>query len=80
MTTQRLASGALTWYNITDPTIHDIAGLRRAFPAFSELHLEDALSRIERLRIKTTQDGVLKLLVLSSHVGMLAYFRTRNWL
>ena len=63
MTTQRLASGALTWYNITDPTIHDIAGLRRAFPAFSELHLEDALSRIERPKRAVEESYVFLVLI-----------------
>jgi hypothetical protein len=71
MTTQRLAAGALTWYNITDPTIHDIAGLRRAFPAFFELHLEDALNRIER-------PGIVVARVLGPLLQ--SYFRTRNWL
>ncbi len=51
MATQRFSYGNLRWYDIADPTIHDIAGLRRAFPQLSELNLEDAISNIERPKL-----------------------------
>jgi len=51
MATQHFSYGNLRWYDITDPTIRDIAGLRDAFPQLSELNLEDALSNIERPKL-----------------------------
>lgn len=56
MATQRFTHGDHVWYDITDPTIHDIAGIRRTFPQISELNLEDALSIIERPKYDQEDD------------------------
>lgn len=51
MTTQRIASEKVVWTNITDPTLHDVAVLRRAYPNIHPLNLEDITSHIERPKI-----------------------------
>jgi magnesium transporter len=58
MTTQKYTAGTLSWVDVTDPALHDMAGLRRAFPQFSELNLEDVLSHIERPKIDVHDDYV----------------------
>lgn len=56
MSTERITTERVSWYNITEATIHDIAMLRRAFPDFHPLNLEDALSYIERPKIDFHDD------------------------
>ncbi|MBW4436500.1 MAG: magnesium transporter CorA family protein [Pleurocapsa minor GSE-CHR-MK-17-07R] len=59
----KLTYGSFTWYDINDPTIHDIAGLRRALPRLSELNLEDALSNIERPKFDYEDDYMFVVLL-----------------
>jgi magnesium transporter len=50
----RLTSNRTTWVNIVRPTVQDVEALRRLYPYFHPLNLEDVLSRIERPK---TDDG-----------------------
>jgi magnesium transporter len=56
MTTQRITGERITWINITDPTIHDVAWLRRNYPFFHPLNLEDVISHIERPKVDDEGD------------------------
>lgn len=56
MTTQRIASERVVWTNITDPTLHDVAALRRTYPNIHPLNLEDITSHIERPKIDFQDD------------------------
>jgi magnesium transporter len=56
MTTQSVAGERITWVNIPDPTIHDVAWLRRHYPFFHPLNLEDAISHIERPKLDDEGD------------------------
>jgi len=56
MTTQRITGERITWVNITDPTIHDVAWLRRNYPFFHPLNLEDMISHIERPKVDDEGD------------------------
>jgi magnesium transporter len=48
MATQKITSATVKWHDINDPTIHDVAELRRSFPNIHPLNLEDIVSFIER--------------------------------
>jgi magnesium transporter len=56
MTTQRITGERITWVNITDPTIHDVAWLRRNYSFFHPLNLEDVISHIERPKVDDEGD------------------------
>ena len=56
MAYQTLTQEHLTWTDITNPTVNDIARLGKAYPAFHPLDLEDCLSRIERPKIDAYDD------------------------
>jgi magnesium transporter len=51
MTTQRIASEKVVWTNIVDPTLHDVAALRRSYANIHPLNLEDVTSHIERPKV-----------------------------
>ncbi len=56
MTTQRIASEKVVWTNVVDPTLHDVAALRRSYPHIHPLNLEDITSRIERPKVDFQDD------------------------
>jgi magnesium transporter len=58
MTTQRIASEKVVWTNIVDPTLHDVAALRRSYPNIHPLNLEDVTSHIERPKVDFQDDYV----------------------
>jgi magnesium transporter len=56
MTTQRISSEKVVWTNIVDPTLHDVAALRRHYPNIHPLNLEDVTSHIERPKVDFQDD------------------------
>lgn len=56
MATHHVTGDRITWVNITDTTIHDVAWLRRNYPFFHPLHLEDMVSHIERPKLDDEGD------------------------
>lgn len=58
MTTQRIASEKVVWTNIVDPTLHDVAALRRSYPNIHPLNLEDVTSHIERPKVDFQDDYI----------------------
>lgn len=58
MTTQRIASEKVVWTNIVDPTLHDVAALRRSYPNIHPLNLEDITSHIERPKVDFQDDYI----------------------
>lgn len=58
MTTQRIASDKVVWTNIVDPTLHDVAALRRTYPNIHPLNLEDVTSHIERPKVDFQDDYI----------------------
>jgi magnesium transporter len=56
MATNHVTGDRITWVNITDTTIHDVAWLRRNYPFFHPLHLEDMVSHIERPKLDDEGD------------------------
>ncbi len=56
MTLYQLTHGRVTWTNIINPNVADIAALREQYPYIHPLHLEDVQSRIERPKIDTDDD------------------------
>jgi magnesium transporter len=56
MTTERVIGDRITWVNITDPTLHDVAWLRRNYPFIHPLNLEDVSSYIERPKLDDQPD------------------------
>ena len=51
-----LSHGRVTWVNIEKPTPEDMDDLRKLYPHFHPLDLEDCLSRIERPKIDEYDD------------------------
>jgi magnesium transporter len=51
MTIFRLSSERTTWINVIRPTSQDVEALRRFYPFFHPLHLEDLSSPIERPKV-----------------------------
>ncbi len=62
MTLQRIAGERTIWVDITDTSIHDVAALRRAYPDFHPLNLEDIMSPIERPKIDDQGDHLFIVL------------------
>jgi magnesium transporter len=63
MAFERLTTSKVQWINITDASIHDIAALRRMFPQFHPLNLEDSLSHIERSKVDFHDDYLYIVLI-----------------
>ena len=62
MTTQRVTGERITWVNITDPTLHDVAWLRRNYPFIHPLNLEDVSSFIERPKIDEQEEYIFTVM------------------
>ena len=58
MATQRITSEKVVWTNIVDPTLQDVAALRRAYPNIHPLNLEDVTSHIERPKVDFQDDYI----------------------
>jgi magnesium transporter len=56
MALYRLSGNRTTWINVIHPTTQDIDALRRMYPYFHPLNLEDTLSPIERPKIDDGDD------------------------
>lgn len=56
MVLYRLSGSRTTWINIIHPTPQDIDALRRLYPYFHPLNLDDTLSPIERPKIDDSDD------------------------
>lgn len=86
MTTQHVTGDRLTWVNITDATIHDVAWLRKNYPFFHPLHLEDMVSHIERPKLDDEGDYLFVVMHFPvwdpvtrlSRASQVAFFVGRN--
>jgi magnesium transporter len=62
MALYRLAGSRTTWINVIHPTPQDVEALRRMYPFFHPLNLEDTLSPIERPKIDDGDDYLFVVL------------------